>query len=227
MAEQIPFGADSFAENPEPRVPCVLVLDTSHSMHGERIAELNAGLALCKSELSADSLASKRVELAVVTFGDQVTVAAHFSTIDQFAVPQLAASGNTPLGAAVTQAIDLVSDRKSVYKRNGIAYYRPWIFLITDGQPTDDWHDAALRAREGARNRGFLFFSVGVEGADFDVLRRFSESEPLKLKGLRFRDLFQWLSSSLGSVSHSALTDTVKMSNPVTPAGWGEIPAGN
>jgi uncharacterized protein YegL len=70
--EQIPFGTNDFAENPEPRVACVLLLDVSGSMAGSAIAELNAGLTTYKDELAADSLASKRVEVAVVTFGSVV-----------------------------------------------------------------------------------------------------------------------------------------------------------
>src|SRR5438270_313852 len=69
MSTQIPFGADSFADNPEPRAPCVLLLDTSRSMEGERIAQLNEGLLALKEHLEADDLARKRVELAIVTFG--------------------------------------------------------------------------------------------------------------------------------------------------------------
>ncbi|MBO9633495.1 MAG: hypothetical protein J7578_10300, partial [Chitinophagaceae bacterium] len=67
--EQIPFGSESFADNPEPRCPCVLLLDTSGSMSGKPIAQLNEGIQTLKKELLADPLASKRVEIAVVTFG--------------------------------------------------------------------------------------------------------------------------------------------------------------
>ena len=63
------FAAVEFAENPEPRVPCVLIVDTSTSMQGPRIDELNKGLQAYKQELLADPLASKRVEVAIVTFG--------------------------------------------------------------------------------------------------------------------------------------------------------------
>ncbi|MGN6627624.1 MAG: hypothetical protein ACTHLN_13480, partial [Tepidisphaeraceae bacterium] len=48
MAEQIPFGTNDFAENPEPRCPCVLLLDTSQSMFGQPIQELNEGLIAYK-----------------------------------------------------------------------------------------------------------------------------------------------------------------------------------
>jgi hypothetical protein len=61
--EQVPFGASAdFADNPEPRCPCLLLLDTSGSMRGKPIDELNAGIRIFKDELSADPMASKRVE---------------------------------------------------------------------------------------------------------------------------------------------------------------------
>lgn len=229
MVEQISFGNANieFVDNPEPRVPCVLILDTSGSMTGKPIDELNEGVRLCKSELLADSLASKRVELAIVTFGGTVDLKCDFSTVDLFEPPTLDASGETPLGQAVNKAIDIVSDRKAVYKKNGVAYYRPWIFLITDGAPTDSWSSAASRVQEGERKGAFLFFSVGVEDADFGVLSKLSrQREPLKLKGLRFKDLFQWLSRSLTSVSQSKPNEIAKIENPVTASGWGEVPTG-
>jgi uncharacterized protein YegL len=230
MAEQVPFGgADvGFMDNPEPRVPCVLLLDTSGSMGGLPIEELNKGLSLCKSELLADGLAAKRVELAVVTFGGNVNVVTEFTTVEQFNPPTLSADGNTPMGQAILKGIDMLTLRKQTYRANGIAYYRPWIFLITDGAPTDPWHDAAAKIKEGERTRGFLFFSVGVENADFGVLGQLSEQrEPLKLKGLRFSQLFQWVSSSLTRTSNSTTNEQIKLENPTTPAGWAEVPAGH
>jgi uncharacterized protein YegL len=227
MPEQQPFNPE-FVNNPEPRVPCILVLDTSGSMQGTRIDELNAGVAVCKSELLADPLAAKRVELAVLTFGGAVTVANEFSTVDLFQPQQFVADGGTPLGAAVTRAIEMVQERKQTYKHNGIAYYRPWIFVITDGAPTDRWDDAAHRVQEGERQNQFVFYSVAVQDADIGVLKQLStRTEPLKLKGLAFRDLLQWLSSSLSSVSKSQPTESVSLQNPTAgPKGWAEIPAG-
>jgi len=65
LNDQIPFSLAEFAENPEPRCPCVLLLDTSASMGGRPINELNGGLVTFKDELMADSMAVKRVEVAV------------------------------------------------------------------------------------------------------------------------------------------------------------------
>jgi len=130
MAEQVPFGAANveFVDNPDPRVACLLLLDTSYSMGGSPIEELNNGLEVCKSELLADGLAAKRVELAVVTFGGTVNVVTEFTAVEHFNPPTLSANGNTPMGEAIMRGIDMLSQRKQTYKTNGIAYYRPWFF---------------------------------------------------------------------------------------------------
>ena len=70
-SDQVPFGAAEFAENPEPRCPCILLLDTSGSMKAEPLAQLNDGLVTFKDELAADALAQKRVEVALITFGPE------------------------------------------------------------------------------------------------------------------------------------------------------------
>lgn len=94
--EQLVFGTNDFAENPEPRCPCVLLLDTSGSMAGEPIEQLNAGLKAYRDDLMSDSLASKRVEVAVVTFGPRVNVVHEFTTADRFQPPECSVKGLTP-----------------------------------------------------------------------------------------------------------------------------------
>ncbi len=216
--EQIPFGASEFADNPEPRCPCPLLLDTSASMKGAPIDELNRGLLTFRQELNSDPLAMKRVELGVLTFGP-VQLIADFQTADQFAPPLLAGAGDTPMGAAIATGLEMVRQRKDAYRSNGILYYRPWIFLITDGAPTDSWRGAADLVQAGEEAKGFSFFAVGVENADMEVLGRISVRTPLRLSGLRFRDLFSWLSASLSSVSRSQMGQSVQL----LPPGWAEI----
>lgn len=222
--DQLAFGADDFAENPEPRVPCILLLDTSTSMSGEPIRQLNHGLAAFKEELMTDSLASKRVEPAVVAFGDSVRTLCDFSTADQFVPPVLEANGMTPMGQAVDLAINMIESRKATYKSNGIAYYRPWVFLITDGEPNDaGWEAAASRAIAAQNAKSFALFAVGVDSANLNVLKMFSVKDPIRLKGLSFKEMFVWLSSSLRSVSRSTPGEEVPLENPTGPKGWASI----
>ena len=228
MVEQIPYLAPVFpdaalAENPSQRCPLVLLLDVSASMAGARIAELNAGLQTLKDSILADSLAVKRVDLAIITFGASVQTIHDFSTVDQWTPTTLAADGPTPMGEAITRGLDCLRLRKEQYRTSGLLpYYRPWVFLITDGEPTDDWQAAAKLVHDGQAANAFLFFAVGVQDANLEKLGQISPPgrEPLKLKGVAFRELFTWLSSSLKSVSRSRPEERVSLDNPAAPGGW-------
>ncbi len=214
------YDAVEFAENPEPRCPCVLLLDVSGSMGGRPIAALNQGLQAFQNDLMGDDLASKRVEIAIVTFGAGVQVVQDFVTADQLQAPTLSVAGTTPMGAGIHQALDMVRDRKATYKTNNVAYYRPWIFLITDGGPTDEWQSAAQRVKQEEQAKSVAFFGVGVQGADMGVLGQISSRQPLMLQGLKFIELFVWLSKSTQSVSHSKVGEQVPLQ---PPSGWAEV----
>lgn len=217
--EQVPFGVEQFAENPEPRCPCVLLLDTSISMGGAPIAALNAGVQLFREELLRDKLAVKRVEVSIVTFGP-VHVVTPFRTVPQFAFHPLDTTGDTPMGAAIETAIKLLAERKQEYKNNGIAYYKPWIILITDGAPTDEYVKAAQMVKVGEETNAFAFFAIGVENAQMDILAQIATRKPLKLKGLMFREFFMWLSASMKIVSSKQPGTAI---NLLPPSGWSEL----
>lgn len=215
-----------FAENPESRCACVLLLDTSGSMSGPRIAALNEGLCTFQQNLRGDALASRRVEVAVISFNNDVQVVQDFITADQFQPPTLSAAGLTHTGSALNAALDLIEARKATYKSAGISYYRPWLLLITDGEPAGESDDVLARAiqrlGEAQQTKRVAFFAVGVAGANMGRLKDITgpQRDPVKLAGLRFNELFKWLSTSMGRVSQSKVSDTQV---PLPPVGWGEI----
>lgn len=212
-----------FAENPEPRCPCVLLLDTSGSMQGAPIEALNQGLLSFKDELTKNPLASRRVEVSIVTFDSNINVVQDFVTADQFTPPILTAQGLTTMGAGIHKSLDLIQERKAQYRSNGVAYYRPWIFMITDGEPQGEPDEAidqaSLRLQGDETSKRVAFFSVGVENANMTRLSELAVRTPLKLNGLNFVEMFVWLSASMSAVSHSKVDEQVAL----PPIGWGSV----
>jgi uncharacterized protein YegL len=215
------------ANTQQPHCATVLLLDTSYSMsENNRIDQLQAGLNQFKNEVCEDELARKRVDLATVTFGEMVDVAQPFTPIEQFTPTQLLPRGRTPMGAAIRTAIELIEERKAHYKQLGVDYYRPWIFLLTDGEPTDMrvgsalWQETVEKIHQGVKDRQFLFFAVGVGDANMEILRQLAPSSrpPLVLMENRFREMFQWLSRSQIRVSASRVGDKVVVDDPTSGA---------
>jgi uncharacterized protein YegL len=221
----------SFIENPEqPHVATVLLLDASGSMSGEKIIAVNQGLRKFKEEIEADPLAASRVDLAVLAFGDIVKTAKDFGPVTSWEPSDLAANGGTPMGEAILRAVEMVETRKSAYKQMGIDYYRPWLFLVTDGAPTDMhpgdalWEKVVRAVHDGEKAHRFLFFSVAVDPCDASLLKQIAPPNrpPVRLQGMRFAEMFQWLSRSQKMVSSSRAGDTVPLENPEA-SGWGQI----
>ena len=230
MSLDLPSSSD-FADNPEPRCPCVLLVDSSFSMSGEPIRKLNEGLRLFKEDVMTDELARNRVEVAIVTFGGTVSVEQEYCVISDFQPPTIVANGNTPMGDAIAKGAELIETRKAEYKANGIGYFRPWVFLITDGEPTDlGWETKAEAARAGDADNKFIFFGVAVEGANMETLTEICPEHrpPVSLNGLSFGEMFKWLSKSLQQVSKSSTptagADGAGGSVELAPiSGWGSV----
>ena len=198
--------------NPAPRCPVILLLDTSSSMSGRPIDELNQGLRQFIQETADDEAAGMSVELEVITFDNDADVAMPFTPISEVErePDELVADGMTSLGAALRLASSHLRERRNLYKRSGISSYRPWVVLMTDGEPNDDWVQAAGEMRQLGEEGKIQYIGIEIgDDADHDTLCRILPSQPgpVKLKGLRFREFFRWLTDSLRSVSASAVSD--------------------
>lgn len=198
----------------EPHLACVLLLDTSGSMYGEPIDNLNRAVNRFIKETNMDEMAKKRVDVAVISFDDKPRLVSDFTPIYQMEPIHLEADGRTAMGSAIEMAIDLVKERNRFYAETGVSCFKPWIFMITDGMPTDDISHAAYRIREeeSKGNHGKLkFFALGVNDYDRATLFQLT-NRVIELENTDFSTIFDWLSESMCTISVSRIGDSLQLS---------------
>lgn len=193
----------------EKHIACVLLVDTSGSMSGSAIQELNEGLRAFGEALQSDSKAYGCADVCVISFNSSVELSVPFCCAADYVPPVMTAGGMTAMNEAIITGLDMIEMRKQEYKEIGVDYWRPWIFLLTDGVPTDDefYQDAQQRLQEALRDKKINFFPMGIgSGADTQTLRSYTMNGTgmvLKAEKEHFREAFVWLSSSMSVVSHS------------------------
>lgn len=194
---------DDLIDNPTPRCPCMLVLDVSASMRGEPIKELNQGVNQFIETVLEDEFAAYSVDLGIITFGGTVQEIVPIQSIQQIEAPTLSANSKTPMGEAVNKAMQVLEKRKQEYKNSGVSYYQPWLVLMSDGKPDDNYQVFATKLRKLAETNKILVIAVGIgDNCNLNKLSEFCpvDNPPKKLAGLKFQEFFKWLSQSVGEV---------------------------
>ncbi len=193
------------------------------------IDELTEGVKTFYEELRSDEVAQYSAEVCIVTFGGTAPqLIMDFANIERQAeLPQLVADGDTPMGEAVNLALDCLEKRKNEYKEKGVDYYQPWLVLMTDGTPNGNAGElvrAIDRTVEMVNGKKLTIFPIGIgDEADMDTLAQFSpQRTPLRLKGMHFREFFQWLSQSVSRTSMSMPGEKIKLDMDGIK-GWGEL----
>lgn len=204
----------------EQHLACVLLLDTSSSMISEnKIGQLNEGVKRFLAQTSMNELARKRVDVAIIEFNDTARVVREFTPLIKTEPVLLEAKGCTAMGEAINLAIDKIKERNWFYHSMGTPCLKPWIVMITDGEPTDDISVAAERIKleESKGEHGKLnFWSVGVDNYNLKVLAKLSEQKHIiELSDCNFTNFFDWLGESI--VLISASEPGIKVSLPDLP----------
>lgn len=217
MNNELMLHQEELVENPSARLPVCLVLDTSASMSGQPINELQEGVSIFFSNVLEDEIAKYSAEVAIVTFGEKVEMPLDFAPISNQQIPKFSAKGLTPMGEAVEKAVKLLNLRKDEYRHAGVDSFKPWLVLMTDGAPTDDITEASKTVEIHTNENKLAVFAIGVgKNAAMDKLALLSGGRaPMKLKGLEFSKFFSWLSASITRISHSTPTDDVEL-DPVS-----------
>lgn len=211
----------------EPHMACVLLLDTSGSMSGNPIESLNQAIRNFKEQTSLDETAKKRVDVAIIEFNDTARVVQEFTPISQMQPITLSASGLTAMGEGINLAIDKVKERNRFYDEMGTPCFKPWIFMITDGAPTDDISAAKQRIldEESKGSHGKLkFWALGVNGYSKEVLTSLTK-RCIALDGADFSGIFNWLAESMVTISVSRVGENPTLTNlpsdaHIIPDGW-------
>ncbi len=216
-ADETGFYQGERPRNYEQKCPLVLVLDVSSSMEGEAIQELNRGLKIFQTSVQNDIVASSRLETAIITFGSSVQIIRDFSLFEGTGIQALYADGATPMAEGLSEAMLRIEARKQWYRDQGLQYYRPYIVLMTDGQPTSSEEDIERVKKaiyDGVDGKKFSFWAFGVEGANMNFLERLSHPSfpPQKLKGFNFQQFFKWLSASMAAITKSRPDERVDIS---------------
>ena len=199
----------------EAHMACVLLLDTSGSMVGDPINSLNKAINDFKEQTSMDELAQKRVDIAIIEFNDTARVVQEFTPLSMMQPVTLSATGCTAMGAGIELAIGKVKERNRFYASMGTPCYKPWIFMITDGAPTDDISNARQRIidEESKGTHGKLkFWAVGVPGYSKDTLTSLTK-RCIALDEANFKGIFDWLSESMVTISVSRVDENPQLSN--------------
>ncbi len=235
MANKHYYSAES-AENWEQKCLCVLLLDTSGSMSevvdGDiqstgkktridgkeyeivkggktKLDYLKEGLSTFYEDIAKDPTSSQRLEISVVSFNSSVHILQEPALISNAELPALKAEGGTAMVDAINEAIELVDARKQWYKETGQPYYRPWIILLTDGEPDygQDITGVSSTIKHDTFEKKYVFLPIGVGEADMGILNQLTGNYPnnmnlpaLKLSQTKFSEFFKWLSASMGTV---------------------------
>lgn len=192
MDKNMFLRVQDLVENPTPRVPICLCLDTSYSMGavegdcvptGEtvfedgrewtivtggvsRIDELKKGVELFYNAIRDDEMAVYSAEICIVTFDDVARCIVDFANIErQGEIPELVVHGDTAMGEGVNLALDLLERRKQEYKDKGVDYYQPWLVLMTDGAPNGsktEYARAVKRTTEMINSKKLTVFPIAI-----------------------------------------------------------------
>jgi uncharacterized protein YegL len=195
------------------RLPVYLLLDVSGSMSGDPIESVRQGMKTLLGELKGDPQALETVWISVITFGSTAQRAVPLTELITAREPELAAGGSTALGAALRLLMESMRQdvRKTTAEQKGD--WKPLVFLMTDGAPTDDWEGAADELKRAGT--GNVIALAAGHHADATLLKRITDTV-LRMADLQpgaMQAFFKWVSSS---VSASSVNVAQQAGAPIT-----------
>lgn len=192
-------------ESYERRLPVYLLLDTSESMLDEGIDALQRGLSTLMMDLHGDPHALETVWMSVITFADRAEQVVPLTEMGLVRIPPLRCRPGTSLGAALSLLQECIAREVRTHSAGVKGDWKPMVFLLTDGTPTDDWEPAAarLKAATGARPMNLIAIGCGDDVDPFVLMQLSGNVLMMRDNPESFRSLFQWISASLSVTSQA------------------------
>lgn len=179
-----------------------LLLDTSGSMSGEPIEAVKNGVQILVSTLRQDPYALETAFLSIITFDSAAKQVVPLTELATFQTPPISASGSTELGAALSLLADRIEAEVAKTTADAKGDWKPLVFIMTDGAPTDDWKRGLDRLRKV--RTGIVIACAAGPGADATVLKQVTEvvvqldtADQNTIKAF-----FKWVSASVSTGSH-------------------------
>ncbi|RMA15054.1 VWA domain-containing protein [Providencia stuartii] len=190
------------------RLPVYLLIDTSGSMRGESIHAVNVGIQAMLNALRQDPYALESVHIAIITYDNEAREFIPLTALENFQFTDIVvpSSGGTFTGAALECLIQCVDRdiRRTDDTQKGD--WRPLVFLMTDGTPSDSYtYTEAIKEIKKRSFGSIIACAVGPK-AKHDHLKQLT-SQVVALETLdsnAFSGFFKWVSASVSSGSSSA-----------------------
>jgi uncharacterized protein YegL len=190
------------------RLPVYLLVDTSGSMGGEPIQSVNVGLRSMINALRQDPYALESVHLGLITFDIEAKELFPLTSLEQVQMPeiQVPKSGATFLGAALELLVQRVDQEviKSTPDKKGD--WRPLLFIITDGSPSDLQTFRNMIPEVKKRNFGNIVACAAGPKSKDAVLKELTDIVVHldTTDSATFAQFFKWVSASVSIGSSSA-----------------------
>jgi len=187
----------------ESHMALILLLDVSYSMEGQPIKQLNEGVNRFKDEVCRDKQTRDILDVAVIQFNDSYEVVQDFVPIEYMQEIQLEADGATRYSEPIREALRMVDERSRFYRRSGTEPYKPWIILITDGEPLDNINNIVDEVADMQNEGKVRFLALAIGDCDRRHLKRLSDVV-FHINDADFESFFDWVGKSMRSVSTTA-----------------------
>lgn len=206
-AAAAPTDTIDFGWMPTRRLPVIILLDSSASMAGAPIQAVNEGLLHLFNQLLDTPSAVETVWMSIIVFGTEAKVLSPLTPITEAKPIDLQAEGTTSLGAALEILEQTLDSEIKVGSATEKGDWRPLVFLLTDGEPTDDWEPVVARLRSRTERKIGTLIALGCgEEANATTLRQITDNVLMmeNVTGDHLRSFFKWVSQSVSGASVSA-----------------------